>query len=254
MPPCAPALGWGWPWGWPRAPWGGRCWWPPCPTAPGGGGGQATAVAAVTVTRGLWSDCATDATGVTSCVPLVSLLTLPAYLQGSRALALGAAVLGAPGPLLPLLGAAGGNGGAGPRGVLLLLAGLGALGAAAWFGAAVSQEFFDPQHAGVSHPLGAPPAPGRLRRQPGGQIWAQCLRVTPPQWGAPPPPPPGGPPPPQGQWDPQRTMGTPPQRKMGTPSKGKWGPPKTMGTSRPDFGDSPRTTGTPQDHGDPPEG
>ncbi|GAB0201250.1 probable inactive tRNA-specific adenosine deaminase-like protein 3 [Grus japonensis] len=40
-------------------------------------GGQATAVASVTVTRGLWNDCATDASGVTSCVPLVSLITLP---------------------------------------------------------------------------------------------------------------------------------------------------------------------------------
>ncbi|XP_050572918.1 claudin-15-like [Cygnus atratus] len=110
MPPCAPALGWGVALGvavgavgWallvaslPHGAWGVA-------------GGQATAVAAVTVTRGLWSDCATDATGVTSCVPLVSLLTLP---------------------------------------------GLGALGAAAWFGAAVSQEFFDPQHAGVRYEPG----------------------------------------------------------------------------------------------------
>ncbi|XP_066841436.1 claudin-7-like isoform X2 [Anser cygnoides] len=197
MPPCAPALGWGWPWGWPRAPWGGRCWWPPCPTAPGGGGGQATAVAAVTVTRGLWSDCATDATGVTSCVPLVSLLTLPAYLQGSRALALGAAVLGAPGPLLPLLGAAGGNGGAGPRGVLLLLAGLGALGAAAWFGAAVSQEFFDPQHAGVRYE----PGPGLFLAagggagRGGGAVLIASARGPP---GTGPPATPSGPPRPRG--------------------------------------------------------
>lgn len=43
----------------------------------GMGGGQASAVAAVTFTRGLWNDCATDASGVTSCVPLVSLVTLP---------------------------------------------------------------------------------------------------------------------------------------------------------------------------------
>lgn len=156
MPPCAPALGWGVALGvaagavgWallvaslPHGAWGVA-------------GGQATAVAAVTVTRGLWSDCATDATGVTSCVPLVSLLTLPGYLQGSRALALGAAVLGAPGPLLPLLGAAGGQRrGRAAGGVLLLLAGLGALGAAAWFGAAVSQEFFDPQHTGVRYEPG----------------------------------------------------------------------------------------------------
>ncbi|XP_030330431.1 claudin-15-like isoform X2 [Strigops habroptila] len=40
-------------------------------------GGQATAVASVAITRGLWNDCATDASGVTSCVPLVSLITLP---------------------------------------------------------------------------------------------------------------------------------------------------------------------------------
>ncbi|XP_072776761.1 uncharacterized protein [Taeniopygia guttata] len=43
----------------------------------GMGGGQSSAVTAVIVTRGLWADCATDASGVLSCVPLVSLVTLP---------------------------------------------------------------------------------------------------------------------------------------------------------------------------------
>ncbi|XP_058684503.1 claudin-7-like, partial [Poecile atricapillus] len=73
----------------------------------GMGGGQSSAVTAVIVTRGLWSDCATDASGVMSCVPLVSLVTLPGYLQGSRALAVLGAALGALGVTL--------GGCAGPR-------------------------------------------------------------------------------------------------------------------------------------------
>ncbi|XP_077049086.1 claudin-7-like [Agelaius phoeniceus] len=52
----------------------------------GMGGGQTSAVTAVIVTRGLWADCGTDASGVMSCVPLLSLVTLPGYLHGSRAL------------------------------------------------------------------------------------------------------------------------------------------------------------------------
>ncbi|TRZ08292.1 hypothetical protein HGM15179_018818, partial [Zosterops borbonicus] len=43
----------------------------------GMGGGQSSAVTAVVVTRGLWADCATDPSGVMSCVPLVSLVSLP---------------------------------------------------------------------------------------------------------------------------------------------------------------------------------
>ncbi|XP_071656217.1 claudin-15 [Patagioenas fasciata] len=131
----------------------------------GVGGGQATAVATVTVTRGLWSDCATDASGVTSCVPLVSLVTLPGYLQGSRALAVASAALGAPGVAL--------GGGAGPRrrlraagGALLLLAAVAAAAAAGWFGAAVTREFFDPQHGGVRYE----PGPGVLLAAGGGAL------------------------------------------------------------------------------------
>ncbi|XP_077645582.1 claudin-7 [Lonchura striata] len=112
----------------------------------GMGGGQSSAVTAVIVTRGLWADCATDASGVLSCVPLLSLVTLPGYLQGGRALAVLGAALGALG------GSLGGCAGArrGPRaagGALLLLAvlaGLAAVGAALWFGVGSSQEFFDP--------------------------------------------------------------------------------------------------------------
>ncbi|XP_074714140.1 claudin-15-like [Strix uralensis] len=129
------------------------------------GGGQATAVATVTVTRGLWSDCATDASGVTSCVPLISLITLPGYLQGSRALAVTAATLGALGVAL--------GGAAGTRrraraagGALLLLAALGALAAAGWFAAAVTREFFDPQHGGVRYE----PGPGLLLAAGGGAL------------------------------------------------------------------------------------
>ncbi|XP_074787029.1 claudin-15 [Athene noctua] len=128
-------------------------------------GGQATAVATVTVTRGLWSDCATDASGVTSCVPLVSLITLPGYLQGSRALAVTAATLGALGVVL--------GGAAGTRrraraagGALLLLAALGALAAASWFAAAVTREFFDPQHGGVRYE----PGPGLMLAAGGGAL------------------------------------------------------------------------------------
>ncbi|XP_053789155.1 claudin-7-like isoform X2 [Vidua chalybeata] len=52
----------------------------------GMGGGQSSAVTAVIVTRGLWADCATDASGVTSCVPLVSLVTLPGLASVGAAL------------------------------------------------------------------------------------------------------------------------------------------------------------------------
>ncbi|XP_030330430.1 claudin-15-like isoform X1 [Strigops habroptila] len=130
-------------------------------------GGQATAVASVAITRGLWNDCATDASGVTSCVPLVSLITLPGYLQGSRLLAVLAALLGVPGLAL--------GGGSGARrsaraagGALLLLAGLCSLAAAGWFAAATSQEFFDPQHNGVRFE----PGPGVLLAGGGGAMAA----------------------------------------------------------------------------------
>ncbi|XP_068855306.1 claudin-15-like, partial [Aphelocoma coerulescens] len=100
----------------------------------GMGGGQSSAVTPVIFTRGLWADCGTDASGVTSCVPLVSLVTLPGYLQGSRALAVLGAALGALGVAL--------GGFAGPRS-------LAAAGAALWFGVSVTQEFFDPQTLGA---------------------------------------------------------------------------------------------------------
>ncbi|CAN8178442.1 unnamed protein product, partial [Coccothraustes coccothraustes] len=43
----------------------------------GMGGGQSSAVTPVIFTRGLWADCGTDASGVMSCTPLLSLVTLP---------------------------------------------------------------------------------------------------------------------------------------------------------------------------------
>ncbi|XP_061211354.1 claudin-15-like [Neopsephotus bourkii] len=130
-------------------------------------GGQATAVATVAITRGLWNDCATDASGVTSCVPLVSLITLPGYLQGSRALAVLATLLAVPGVVL------GGVPGArrsarAAGGALLLLAGLLSLAAAAWFAVAISHEFFDPQHTGVRFE----PGPGVLQAGGGGAMAA----------------------------------------------------------------------------------
>ncbi|XP_053908761.1 claudin-15-like isoform X2 [Cuculus canorus] len=122
------------------------------------GGTAGSVVTTVTVLRGLWADCVTDATGVTSCVPSISLITLPGYLQGSRALAVTAAVLGTAGVAL---------GAAGTQrrlrvtaGTLLLLAGVCAAIAAAWFGAAVTQEFFDPNHGGARPPQApSPPRP-----------------------------------------------------------------------------------------------
>ncbi|KAM3656002.1 uncharacterized protein VK521_015442 isoform 3-T3 [Ammospiza maritima maritima] len=52
----------------------------------GMGGGQTSAVTAVIVTRGLWADCGTDASGVVSCVPLVSLVSLPGLCSVGSAL------------------------------------------------------------------------------------------------------------------------------------------------------------------------
>ncbi|KAM9367114.1 claudin-15-like [Phaethornis superciliosus] len=104
----------------------------------GMGGSPGTAVTTLAVTRGLWSDCVTDATGVTSCVPLVSLVSLPGYLQGARALSVLGAVLAVPG--------------------------LGALGASSWFGAAITAEFWDPAHGGVR----LEPGPGVLLAGGGG--------------------------------------------------------------------------------------
>ncbi|XP_069657444.1 claudin-15-like [Haliaeetus albicilla] len=157
------------------------------------GGGQANAVASVTLTRGLWNDCVIDAAGVTSCVPLISLITLPGYLQGSRLLAAAAAALGGAGVAL--------GGGAGPRrrvraagGGLLLLAGLGALAAASWFAAAVTREFFDPQHGGARYE----PGPGVLLAAGGGALaivgGAGLLASArgPPQRSSPPRPSPAG--------------------------------------------------------------
>ncbi|KAM8986015.1 uncharacterized protein PRD47_018954 [Ara ararauna] len=105
-----PALGWGAALGVALARGGGALLGASLPHSMWGmAGGQASAVAAVTITRGLWSDCGTDASGVTSCVPLVSLLTLPGYLQGSRVLAVLAMLL-----LLPALALGGSLAPAGP--------------------------------------------------------------------------------------------------------------------------------------------
>eukprot|EP00076_Gallus_gallus_P036780 XP_025002318.1 claudin-10-like isoform X3 [Gallus gallus] len=135
----------------------------------GVGGGQVTVVASVTNTRGLWSDCVTDASGVTSCVPLQSLLTLPGYLQGSRALAVGAAAVGTPGPLLPFLGGPGGRRRGRILGGAAAAVSSGCRGASVWFGVAVTQEFFDPQHSSVrtvgssNGRWGPPPRPQTTR-------------------------------------------------------------------------------------------
>ncbi|XP_030826161.1 probable inactive tRNA-specific adenosine deaminase-like protein 3 [Camarhynchus parvulus] len=123
----------------------------------GMGRGQTSAVTAVIVTRGLWADCGTDASGVVSCVPLLSLVTLPGYLHGSRAWPLcrpGRSW----GPCIPSHGGARTGGAA----ALLLLAGLSSAGSALWFG-----------RSGILRPLrdGNPPirakgaGPERQRRR-----------------------------------------------------------------------------------------
>ncbi|KAM3656000.1 claudin-7-like isoform 1-T1 [Ammospiza maritima maritima] len=133
----------------------------------GMGGGQTSAVTAVIVTRGLWADCGTDASGVVSCVPLVSLVSLPGYLHGSRALAVLGAALGALGGLLGAL--------AGPRkgpraagGALLLLAGLCSVGSALWFGLGSAHEFFEPSVMGTRFE----PGPAVLQAGGGGALQA----------------------------------------------------------------------------------
>ncbi|XP_033929397.1 claudin-19-like isoform X1 [Melopsittacus undulatus] len=86
---------------------------------------------------------------------------------GSRALAVVSSLVAVPGLILGgVPGARRSSRTAG--GAIVLLAGLLSLAAAVWFAVAISQEFFDPQHAGVRFE----PGPGVLQAGGGGAMAA----------------------------------------------------------------------------------
>eukprot|EP00076_Gallus_gallus_P036779 XP_025002317.1 basic salivary proline-rich protein 2-like isoform X2 [Gallus gallus] len=217
----------------------------------GVGGGQVTVVASVTNTRGLWSDCVTDASGVTSCVPLQSLLTLPALGAAVPPCGLGSLSLRSSStPNIRASGMSPARGCSWPGGGDAFGAGG---GSAPPCRARTPPEHNDPQ----SPPGGPPPAPRSVCCQFGGQIRPQRLRVTPPS-----PPPKKRGTPPSGLWGrPHRKIGDPSLRILGhqrtppgtleypppAPPSGLCDPPPKKGDPTPL-----RTVGTLWDRGDPP--
>ncbi|XP_040513109.1 claudin-7-like [Gallus gallus] len=184
----------------------------------GVGGGQVTVVASVTNTRGLWSDCVTDASGGDIVCPTAVTAHTARLPAGQPSVGCGSGSCGDPRPTSPLLGGSGGgDGGVGSwGGRWLLLAALGAAGASVWFGVAVTQEFFDPQHSSVRYEPGPGlflAGGGAMLLGLGGAALLLAARRTPPRTQRPPgeklPPPPkimGTPKP----WRPTPILGTPP--------------------------------------------
>ncbi|KAK5893465.1 hypothetical protein CgunFtcFv8_006336 [Champsocephalus gunnari] len=117
-----------------------------------------------TIYENLWMSCASDSTGVHNCREFPSLLALNGYIQASRALMITSIVCGTFGLLLALIGVqcskAGGENYvlkgrlAGTAGVLFIFQGLCTLIAVSWYAFNITQEFFNPLHAGTKYEIG----------------------------------------------------------------------------------------------------
>lgn len=112
-----------------------------------------TIITAVVTYQGLWMSCASQSTGQVQCKSYDSVLSLPAYLQATRALMVAAAVLGALAVALAVPGMECTKCGedeprrkaqiAGAGGTFFLLAGLLALIACSWYGHRIVTNFYD---------------------------------------------------------------------------------------------------------------
>ncbi|KAM5228516.1 claudin-15 [Ctenodactylus gundi] len=117
-----------------------------------------------TVYENLWHSCATDSLGVSNCWEFPSMLALSGYVQGCRALMITAILLGFLGLVLSMAGLRCIKVGnlevttkaklAAIAGTLHLLAGTCGMVAISWYAVTITQDFFNPLHAGTKYELG----------------------------------------------------------------------------------------------------
>ncbi|KAL2095864.1 hypothetical protein ACEWY4_008012 [Coilia grayii] len=115
--------------------------------------------------QNLWHSCAEDSTGIKNCRDFESLLALPGYVQGCRALMIIALLLGLASIIVSVLGLKCTKLGNTSRegkgkialtgGSLFILSGLCTLVAVSWYASRIVQEFYDPFYGGTKFELGA---------------------------------------------------------------------------------------------------
>ncbi|XP_041920709.1 claudin 15-like b isoform X2 [Alosa sapidissima] len=115
--------------------------------------------------QNLWHSCAEDSTGISNCRDFESLLALPDYVQGCRALMIIALLLGLASIIVAVLGLKCTKLGNTSReakgkialtgGSLFILSGLCTLSAVSWYAGRIVQEFYDPFYGGIKFELGA---------------------------------------------------------------------------------------------------
>ncbi|XP_031428977.1 claudin 15-like b isoform X2 [Clupea harengus] len=115
--------------------------------------------------QNLWHSCAEDSTGIKNCRDFESLLALPGYVQGCRALMIIALLLGLASIIVSVLGLKCTKLGSTSQeakgkialtgGTLFILSGLCTLSAATWYAVRIVQEFYDPFYGGTKFELGA---------------------------------------------------------------------------------------------------
>ncbi|XP_048120411.1 claudin 15-like b isoform X2 [Alosa alosa] len=109
--------------------------------------------------QNLWHSCAEDSTGISNCRDFESLLALPDYVQGCRALMIIALLLGLASIIVAVLGLKCTKLGNTSReakgkialtgGSLFILSGLCTLSAVSWYAGRIVQEFYDPFYGGI---------------------------------------------------------------------------------------------------------
>lgn len=117
-----------------------------------------------TLYENLWKACAKDSTGVSNCRDFESLLALPGYVQGCRALMIVSLLLGLAGVIVALLGLKCTKIGSGNEqtkgkialtgGVCLIASGLCCIIPVSWYAYQITQEFYNPMYGGTKYELG----------------------------------------------------------------------------------------------------
>ncbi|XP_015217054.1 claudin 15-like b isoform X2 [Lepisosteus oculatus] len=113
----------------------------------------------------LWMACVEDSTSVKNCRDFMSMMTLPAYIQGCRALMIISLVLGLVAVIVSMMGLKCTKIGSSSEqakgkialvgGSLFITAGLTCLVATSWYASQVVKEFYDPFYGGTKFELGA---------------------------------------------------------------------------------------------------
>ncbi|XP_041118700.1 claudin-15-like isoform X2 [Polyodon spathula] len=112
----------------------------------------------------LWKACAKDSTGVSNCRDFESMLALPGYIQGCRALMIVSLLLGLGGIIVALLGLKCTKIGSTNEqtkgkialsgGVCLIVSGLCSIIPVSWYAYQITQEFYNPLYGGTKYELG----------------------------------------------------------------------------------------------------